>query len=972
MGKANLKIIRALPGPTTVGPILEAFERKGEGIVTSLNDTFLPAARRLLSEGGSAEVKPFGEVVRIFHLKTGRETRRVASGGQQLAAVAEACTQLPTDSPFEAVANFSGFHRAVLSTLKELHSYGIWLSKFEEIAEQCADPALKAKLISLGEIDRRLLEILTLVGTTTLTQLFLGCEDEILDEDGQHSRLLVFAHSQVSPQAFKWLRWLADQGCEVTVVVDRHSRNGRVFEAVPKILSLLDGKVSEIGVGNRILESLFCDEAPQGPLPRRGVRTQCAADPLAECEWALRYIHEVLNNADNEGEQVAILARNSEVYCPLVDVVARRFGIEVAIRRRVPLLSNGFARFCLSILEGIADPDIRPIGRVLAHKYMSLSEEVKKELALMTEVAHRAENSWITLAESLKTLETEDGQSAYQVANWRLEQFEARRSPSDWYREFRAFVDGSRWFQKAADGTGSMIDRDQRAYTAMCGSLAQTAAVATVVGPDAISLGEFIRMARRVWEEADVSLPSPDAKIVMIQSPEEIDGADLVVVLGLLEGVFPRRRSEDAILSDFEREAISDLNAGQIALQNSFDQARAERDVFYRVCALAKNELVLSYPLTDSERDNVRAFYLQEIERITEIESEVRYPRNQLVPSVEARHLEADVRFAEALQADREAPMPNDLRTDQAMDLIRGSAETFTPASLRRVTECPFKYFAKDVLKLRPKQKLDRYSLLNSVPVKASLARTLSRADARDQLTAEISRIVDEIQFDVAAWELQLIKSVSERMVDEWLDREFEARMHWDRNPSLTKQNVAFGSEYLAGSKLGINLEGHVPAITDDGNYRTLHLFRESAPERPSKTDADMEKDLLKYGILFAAMFAPGKTLRIEVDGMNGKRALIYFGLPEDDPATRKPTSDLYVVDILDPYGLDGREAFISKLRGIVKKAVTTVQTGDIRPKPGSHCAYCEFGDLCRRAQDFSEVADPLDLLLRDLQEGGE
>ena len=51
---------------------------------------------------------------------------------------------------------------------------------------------------------------------------------------------------------------------------------------------------------------------------------------------------------------------------------------------------------------------------------------------------------------------------------------------------------------------------------------------------------------------------------------------------GMLEGVFPRRRSEDPILTDLERAEIS-LYLETRPLPDSHREARRERDQFYRL-----------------------------------------------------------------------------------------------------------------------------------------------------------------------------------------------------------------------------------------------------------------------------------------------------------------------------------------------------------------------------------------------------
>lgn len=44
-----------------------------------------------------------------------------------------------------------------------------------------------------------------------------------------------------------------------------------------------------------------------------------------------------------------------------------------------------------------------------------------------------------------------------------------------------------------------------------------------------------------------------------------------------------------------------------------------------------------------------------------------------------------------------------------------------------------------------------------------------------------------------------------------------------------------------------------------------------------------------------------------------------------------------------------------------LEQATQRIAQGRINPTPGDPCRTCEFGELCRRSRDFSDIDDPFD-----------
>src|SRR5207237_2894774 len=113
------------------------------------------------------------------------------------------------------------------------------------------------------------------------------------------------------------------------------------------------------------------------------------------------------------------------------------------------------------------------------------------------------------------------------------------------------------WHEAAIDAKSDTSARDGYAQSALQRTLAQYATIEQARGGRRYTLQQFARFCRRIWEEAQVSTPSALGAVQVVSSTLELGPISALYVLGMLEGAFPRRRSEDPILTDAERALIS-------------------------------------------------------------------------------------------------------------------------------------------------------------------------------------------------------------------------------------------------------------------------------------------------------------------------------------------------------------------------------------------------------------------------------
>ncbi len=938
----------AIPGSTSLGPFVQRFCKEPTGIITAFSDSLLPLCQSYVPENTFVEVLPFGEVSSRFLSMCGEECLPIAQSGHMEAAIAHACKSLLEESPFFAGRNFPGIHKAIARTLKELQEWGIDEQAMIDLASP-AEPRLASKLQSLRAIDREVRAILRDLGRQTHAEHLVGCFDAVLDSEGIAKRLLVFAGSDPHPLRTTWLKWLVTQGFEITVVVDRHAENAAIFQGAKTIVAQLGIEPQEVGQGNRLLNSLFSD----GPKPGAPVEIAIvsAADPLAEAEWALR--------GCLEEESCGIFVRDLESYAPLIESSAKRLGVHIQMSRRAPLLTNAFARLTLSAIQFCASNDVRTISPILRSSYVGLKGTAAASVTSAIKDAHRMRVlQWETLTDwAQKNEETLPWLG--QVLEWRKEALGANCALAEWAGRLRMLVHVLPWQENLSEGYAAQ--RDTRAQSQIQRVLANHASVDRVTDAVGISLGEFARICARLWEDADVSIPPTEAGVLVSADAASLSQVETLFVMGMLEGVFPRRRSEDPILTDEERTKISELREGQIPLLDSHDTAAAERDEFYRVCAAARRRIVFSYPVADDQRDNIPAFYLETIKDVSkadkdrkETEDTEDHPRSELAPPREKCVALADIALRASLDGPRAAPLEIKIETEEARArLIPVEEAGFTPNHLRDVLQCPFNYVSRHRLKLNVNRRPTRWSALRNLPQEAGLPTNPSREGAEAAMIGALDARLDLLYSEVPEWEMQLLRAGGRRLIREWVHREFRARETWPKNEGSVRVGVEFGKPGLLDTMpKGVKLNGYVSAMSQIDRTKVAHIYGSDVTEPNEMT----ETEKLYLGLHFLALYEQGMEGALEIESMGGKRTLLLLTRAGTRPLPSQVKDGLQVVDLStadDP--VISKRMFFEEVKRSLTEALARIRRGSLDTIAGDHCDWCDYGELCRRSKGFSE-----------------
>jgi ATP-dependent helicase/nuclease subunit B len=292
------------------------------------------------------------------------------------------------------------------------------------------------------------------------------------------------------------------------------------------------------------------------------------------------------------------------------------------------------------------------------------------------------------------------------------------------------------WLDGSAGGTDRQADDNDQLLERVAQALIELRRLSAITRE--VTLVDFTAAFHRLMEDTLVPITSSRSSGVQVFDAMAARGVSFraLYILGLNEKVFPRHIREDAFLRDRTRRFL-EVDLG-FKIQEKLAGYDEERLLFTLLCRSTREQLTLLYQRTDEAgRSLVPSGYLAEVQRTVggggqvvprrltvKFEKTPQYHLDRLTPSematrfllmrqVPRRLLEEGYEAGRVVA--RGLPALSSLDgTDQrlgAYDGITGPLESAwqtmqlsgaSPTALQEYATCPFRYFAKQVLRLRP------------------------------------------------------------------------------------------------------------------------------------------------------------------------------------------------------------------------------------------------------------------------------
>lgn len=471
---------------------------------------------------------------------------------------------------------------------------------------------------------------------------------------------------------------------------------------------------------------------------------------------------------------------------------------------------------------------------------------------------------------------------------------------------------------------------------------------------------------------------------------------DALVVVGLEEGLFPRAAREDALLPDDMRRVLREQLGHWVhgKLDEGYDE---ERLLFTLLCASARKRLTFVWSRSDEQgKPKVASPYLRDLAEALglSLDAEVRrvprplaarlawVPREALAPREALFLMEGEERGLDDLlgvlgldgrlyRSSRAALKPLSSfgqagphdglvgKTRKAQDLLRAG---LSPSALDDLAACPFRFFAKRLLRLPEAEDASGQAELAS-PVLGTLYHEALKGfygrRGGGVWRRELAEAAEAV-FSGGRWkELGLYPVLWEAV----------RRKALKRLELLVEKDLArLEAEGLTPAKLEVELAapGEVPLkgrldrvdLSADAkrarvvDYKTRHSDSRG-PKKVLKLSSTQPAVYLE--LLLAAGWYKG--------GPEGVLAAEYLNVEDDESLTGK----VWRQTLDGAAWRDARE----NLRSALLTLKGLLERGDFPIVPeegvGGHCAYCSYAAACRKAhlpaRRRAEASEPVALL---------
>lgn len=775
------------------------------------------------------------------------------------------------------------------------------------------------------------------------------------------------------------LRWL-QQHFEVKHEVTQQEPPPQVSPAVAFIASNLFGSPRP-------------SSAPQQGAPV--VEVWEAPHLMAEAEMVAREIVRQHREGLAWGE-MAVLSRDIARVLPVLQSVFERFGIPVQHFEGSTLGEHPLVR-TLAALFHLHEEDY-PRERVvqwLKSGYVPvdlLQADEVRALAIRRGV-RAGSASWLQLAEQLEREENQAGGLLRVLVEGTRALAEAAE-PRQWLERLQEALRDTQF------GLPALGEEEQEVFSSAMEVAQQM--VSLLVQDEAGSPKEWARAVERAWMVTPQRTTAVPRNAVWL-----LEAGDcrpfcprVVFLMGLQEGRFPRRVTEDALLRDADRSWLN-AHTGAMLLRST-DAAALERLVFYQAVTCASRRVVLTYSRTEGDHDVQPSVYLRALRELFPPEairhrsvrlSEVTVPLAETLDEGDTERTLVDFLFdvsphtrrvlseAERWETARtlhqwltEQPercrqwwrwryLPAFPRLHRA--LPHRSSRVYSATELEDLQRCPFRHFVRWELRLKPEKV--HYAAGQGRWLHAVLRRRHQRP--HEMVTDLIREVTEQYPVDRPLGERNLLRQQLEEMVLSVLQREEEVYAAFGLQTLWTEAvfGAAEDEEEAPSEEVAAPLRLTLP----DGRRMWIcgRLDRvDVCPQTGATVLVEYKRDLpdrwwqrvqlgedLQLVLYVAALRQVWKRAPAAValdSALEGKRYRILFtdlAPPELlQRLNRQPQEDYSVVQRV--HGERWRSVEQQAVRR-VSEWLGRLQAGDIRPVPGDHCSLCEYGGICRTVQ---------------------
>ncbi|MCS6831374.1 MAG: exodeoxyribonuclease V subunit gamma [bacterium] len=907
----------------------------------------------------------------------------------------------------ERAARREGILALLSAWVREMAREGVSAEWLQQLAVHSQE---QEKIALLAQILRHYRLLLAARGWHEEEDIYLLAAQTL--RESQHNmvlprRVLLDGFARLSRTETEFLRVLGEAGCELVFTLCWEQKRDVLFENARTTLQWLSQHfevrlepVSQPPDEHtapaiaHIAAHLF--GAPTAPLGDEqttpAVEIWEAPHLLAEVEMVAREIVRYHRNGMAWGE-MAVLCRDIGSVLPALNSVFTQFGIPSQSFEAKTLGEHPLVRALVSLLRlHESDYAREEVLRWLKSGYLPidiLSADRVRLLAVRRGVRAGA-NSWLHLAEQIEE-EHSAAASLLRTLVQSTQSLAQATTPRQWLDTLQRSLSAMQFGM-------SVLNSEQQDVLAQAMETAQQV-ISLLIQDEEGTPGEWARAVQQAWEATPQKYETSLRNAVWLLEATRSRPLRprVVFVMGVQEGRFPRRITEDALLRDDDRRWLNQHAGCHLPLTT--DHAALERLAFYQAATCASHKVVFTYSRTEGDHDVQPSFYLRSLHEIFSAGgviqrslrlSDITAPLSHTLDDWDAERTLVDSlfdtnphtrRIMDEAERQRTAYILHRWLTEQPArcrqwwrwrhlpDFPRLTAvlphigsRAYSASELEELQRCPFRHFVRWELKLRGER--SHYAAAQGRWLHAVMnSRRRHPQQPLEELLQEVAR---QHPVDRPAGERHLLLQQLQEMVRSVLEREEQIYSGFGLQTLWTE--AAFGPAHEEEEEPPEDVAPPL-RLTLPGGERMLICGRidrvDVCPQTGAAVLVDYKRDLpdgwwqsvqmgedLQTVLYVAALRQVWKLNAAAValdDALEAKRYRVLFtdtAPPELlQRLNKQPQEDFSVVQRVHGQRWKSIERTAAQK---ISQLLHHLQTGDIRPVPGDHCKLCEYGGICR------------------------
>ncbi|MBI4909251.1 MAG: PD-(D/E)XK nuclease family protein [Acidobacteria bacterium] len=597
--------------------------------------------------------------------------------------------------------------------------------------------------------------------------------------------------------------------------------------------------------------------------------------------------------------------RSEQPYVPLIATTLCRYGIPARFYFQTALREHSLARFFTGFLDAVqSNWSYAALIPLVTSPYAGLAPAIADamdHLLRSKQPAFGIPDDWIQHAPILRWTE---------FTSWST----TRRPPAQWAASF-ATLRSIVTLPPITDGVSADQILEWRslfaALDAWDAALKETAAALDPATE--LTLEEFRRHLGDLLEYIPVQVRDDRRNVVHVIDVYEARQWRLPVVFvcGLLERVFPQYHSGHPILNDDERLR---LRSHGVLLRTSDERQREETTLFAIARGAATREAILSCPRANLKGDQtLPSFFLDPAAESQQALPNRPRPQRELRPAANTA-----------------------IESKDLLALLRKARATLSPTAIETYLQCPYQFFARDILKLAapPETPHDRLDFLMQGDI---LHKTLAETEGSPLF-------VDEI-FNRLFEESCAKKSVPAGHRTERVRLEVHANLRRFLESPVLKGAKTVGIE--RGFKItledGLQIRGKIDRVVEVGARGLIVIdYKYSSRNRVRDRVRSHDRGELVQGGLY--LWAAEKLLKGSPAGM------LYCGLRGEVSWNGWHVPIFGWQDLGESWDVAQLRDMMDRAKETSSQVAASIAQGIIAPAPADtdKCKWCDARDACR------------------------